>query len=98
MAEHNIWEKEEDLANTKELVDEFEGRLNTKVRQQEKIEVGRKVKGNPEVEEYRRSKLLGKYMAKLLYSWDNGRFEEEYLRKLEKNWHRWKSVSLEEKP
>ena len=41
--------------------------------------------------------LLGKYTAKLLYGWDNGKFEEEYLRKLEKNWHRWKSVSLEEK-
>ena len=29
--------------------------------------------------------LLGRYMAKLLYGWDNGKFEEEYLRKLEKN-------------
>jgi len=37
-------------------------------------------------------------MAKLLYGWDGRRFEEEYLRKLEKNWQRWKSVSLEEKP
>ena len=34
--------------------------------------------------------LLGKYMAKLLYGWDNKEFEEEYLRKLEKNWKRWK--------
>ena len=62
------------------------------------MEVGRKVKGNLGVEECRRSKLLGKYTVKLLYSWDDGKFEEEYLRKLEKNWHRWKSVSLEEKP
>jgi len=37
-------------------------------------------------------------MTKLLYSWDNEKFEEEYLRKLKKNWHRWKSVSPEEKP
>ena len=66
-------------------MDEFEGRLNVEVRRQEKIEVGRKVKGNPEVEKHRRSELPGKYMAKLLYSWDNGKFEEEYLRKLEKN-------------
>ena len=33
MAENDIWEKEEDLKNTKELVDEFERRLNVEVRQ-----------------------------------------------------------------
>ena len=32
MAEHDTWEKEEDLVNTRELVDEFEGRLNVEVR------------------------------------------------------------------
>jgi len=32
--------------------------------------------------------LLGKYMAKLLYGWNNKEFEEEYLKKLEKNWKR----------
>jgi len=32
MAEHDIWEKEEDLVNARELVDEFKGRLNAKVR------------------------------------------------------------------
>ena len=30
--------------------------------------------------------------------WDDGKFEEEYLRKLERNWQKWKTVSLEEKP
>ena len=38
-----------------------------------------------EVDEYRRMELLGKYMAKLLYGWDNRKFEKEYLKKLEKN-------------
>jgi len=47
--------------------------------------VERKVKENLEAEEYRRSELLGKYTAKLLYSWDDRKFEEKYLRKLEKN-------------
>jgi len=28
----------------------------------------------------------GKFTAKMLYGWDDGRFEEEYLRKLERNW------------
>jgi len=65
-------------------VNEFKGKLNAKVKQQEK-------------EEYRRSELLGKYMIKLLYSWNDGKFEEEYLRKLEKNWYRWKLASLKKK-
>jgi len=30
----------------------------------------------------------GKYMAKLLYGWDDRKFEDEYLKKLEKNWRR----------
>ena len=34
--------------------------------------------------------LPGKYMAKLLYGWDDRRFKEEYLDKLEKNWKKWK--------
>ena len=34
---------------------------------------------------FRREELLGKYTAKILYVWDNGKFEEEYLRKLERN-------------
>ena len=29
-------------------------------------------------------------MTKLLYGWDDKEFEEEYLKKLEKNWKRWK--------
>jgi len=29
--------------------------------------------------------LPGKYTAKLLYGWNNGKFEEKYLKKLEKN-------------
>jgi len=66
--EHDIWKKEKDLVNARKLVDEFEGRLNMKVRRQKKIEVGRKVKGNLGAEEYRRSKLPEKYTAKLLYS------------------------------
>jgi len=38
--------------------------------------------------EFRREILLEKYMVKLLYRWDDGKFETEYLRKLERNWQR----------
>ena len=43
-----------------------------------------------EVDEYRRMELPEKYKAKLLYKWDDKEFEEEYLRKLEKNQKRQK--------
>ena len=40
--------------------------------------------------EYKRMELPGRFMAKVLYGWDDQKFEEEYLNKLEKNWKRWK--------
>ena len=35
--------------------------------------------------------LPGKYTAKVLYGWDDKKFKEEYLNKLEGNWRRWKN-------
>jgi len=34
--------------------------------------------------------LPEKYTVRILYGWDDKKFEEEYLKKLEKNWKRWK--------
>jgi len=78
MAEGDTWERRENLKNAEELIEEFEWG-GIEVRRQE-----------GEVEEYRRMELPGKYMAKLLYGWDDQKFEEEYLNKLEKNWKKWK--------
>ena len=78
MVEGDTWERRENLKNAEELIEEFE-QGGMEVRRQE-----------GEVEEYKRMELLGKYMAKLLYGWDDRRFEEEYLNKLEKNWKKWK--------
>ena len=47
--------------------------------------------------DFRREELSEKYTTKILYKWDNGKFKKEYLKKLERNWQKWKSVSLEEK-
>jgi len=38
IAESNTWVNKEDLGNAKELVDEFEGRLEVEVRRQDEIE------------------------------------------------------------
>ena len=40
---------------------------------------------NPEAEVFKKSELLEKYMVKILFGWDNGKFEDKYLKKLEKN-------------
>jgi len=68
---------------------DFEGKIE--IRKQKKIE-------EAEDRDFKRGELPEKFMAKMLYGWDDRRFEEEYLRKLEKNWQKWKTVSLEEKP
>ena len=81
MAEHDIWEKEKDLGNTREAVEEFEERMSVEVRRQEKLDM-------MEEKDFRRRELLEKYMVKILYRWDVGKFEEEYLRKLERNWQK----------
>ena len=70
------------------MVVEFEERLSAEVRRQEKLEL-------VEEQDFRRGELLEKYIVKILYEWNN---KEEYLRKLERNWQKWKSVSPEEKP
>ena len=86
IAESDTWEKEEDLKNAKELVNDFEGRIGAEIRRQKEV-----VENKREKKEYRRMELPEKYMAKVLYGWDNKKFEDEYLKKLEKNWRRWKN-------
>ena len=72
-AEGDTWERKENLKNAEKLIEEFE---------RGEIVVRREVE---EEGEYKRMELPGKYTAKLLYGWDDRRFEEEYLSKLEKN-------------
>ena len=60
-------------------MEEFEGRMNAEVRRQEKLDMVEK-------RDFKKEELPRKFMAKMLYGWDDGKFEEEYLRKLERNW------------
>ena len=78
-AEHDTWKKREDLGNVKEVLEEFKGRMNAEVRRQEKIDMA-------EEQDFRRGELPGKFMVRMLYGWNDGKFEEKYLKKLERNW------------
>ena len=91
MAESDIWEKKENLEHAKELVNEFERKLGMEVRRQEGVEQRWRIKLNPRADEFKRIELLEKFIAKLLYRWDDKKFEEEYLKKLERNWNKWKN-------
>ena len=69
------------MENTKEVVAEFEERVNAEVRRQEKLE-------RTEGRNLKRGELPEKYMTKMLYEWDDRKFEKEYLKKLERNWQK----------
>jgi len=90
-AEENTWEGLENLKNAGRKIEEFEkGRFEEEIRRI-RVKKGKEVKLNPKAEEFRREELPGRYTAKLLYGWDDKKFDEEYLKKLEKNWNRWKN-------
>ena len=69
------------MENIEKALEEFEERMNTEVRRQEKIDM-------VEERDFRRGELPGKFTAKMLYEWDNGKFEKKNSKKLERNWRR----------
>jgi len=91
MAEGDTWERKENLKNAEEALEEFKERMSAEVRRQERIDMA-------EERDFRRGKLPEKFTARMLYGWGDGKFKEEYLKKLERNWRRWKAVSPEKKP
>ena len=60
MVENDTWEKKEDLGNTREALEEFEGRMNAEVRKQKKLNIA-------EEKNFRRGELLEKFITKILY-------------------------------
>ena len=63
------------------MLEDFEGRIEAEIRRQKKLD-------RVEERDFRREELLGKFTARMLYGWDYRKFEEEYLKKLERNWKR----------
>jgi len=58
--EYDSWKKKKDLENAKEMVAEFEKKLNIEVKRQEKLDM-------VEERDFRRRELPEKYIAKMLY-------------------------------
>jgi len=78
--EEDTWERKENLGNAQEALEDYERGYE---------ETAKRIR-KEEDSTYNRSELLGRYTAKLLYSWDDGKFKGEYLKKLERNWRQWK--------
>ena len=66
-AEENTWEGLENLKNAREKIKEFEKRRFEEEIRRIRVKKGKKMKLNPEVEEFKRGELPGRYTAKLLY-------------------------------
>ena len=60
------------------MIAKFEEILCAEVRKQEKLDLA-------EERDFKKGKLLEKYIAKILYRWNNKKFEKKYLKKLERN-------------
>jgi len=75
MVEEDTWEPRENLENVKDLVKKFEEEYSKNIGQSRRI-----------TEEEKRGELLGRYMAKILYGWDDKKFDQEYWGWLERNW------------
>jgi len=87
MVEEDTWKRFKNLENMMNLVKEFEKKIR-----EEKIKTvqmrkkkGKKKALNPEAKVFKRSELLGKYTVKILFGWDNRKFEDKYLKKLERS-------------
>ena len=89
--EENTWEGLENLKNAMEKIEEFEKEIFEEEIWRIRMKKGKEMKLNLEAEEFRREELPGRCTAKLLYEWDDKKFDKEYLKKLERNWNRWKN-------
>ena len=80
IAKEDTWEPRENLGNIQELIEEFEEQYGEGVRQTKKMNM----------RENQETQLSGRYIAKVLYRWDNKKFDREYWEQLERNWRRQK--------
>jgi len=80
MTEEDIWEPRKNLGNAEDPVREFK----------EEYDEIRRVRKRKNNKEDRKGELPGRYTAKILYRWNDKKFDKEYWGRLEKNWKKWK--------
>ena len=76
IVEEDTWEPRENLENAQKLVNRFKEEYRERTRRIKK----RNLKKDHKEE------LLGRYIAKLLYGWDDKKFNREYWGRLKRNW------------
>ena len=68
------------MKNARGKIKKFKkGRFEKEI-QRIRVKKEKKIKLNLEAEEFKRSELPGRYMAKLLYGWNDKKFDKEYLK------------------
>ena len=73
----------ENLGNVIELVKEFKKEIREeKIR---RVQIRKQKLLNLETEMFKRSELVEKYTAKILFGWNGRKFEDEYLKMLERS-------------
>ena len=82
MAESNTWKGRENLENAKEIIKEFEKEYQ---RDMEEINQQEREEGT-----FRRRELPGKFMVRKLFGWSDKQYDQEYWKRLERNWKKWK--------
>ena len=82
MAESNTWKGRENLENAKEIIKEFEKEYQ---RNMEEINRQEREEGT-----FRRGELPGKFMVRKLFGWSDKQYDQEYQKRLERNWKKWK--------
>ena len=85
IAEEDIQKPRENLGNAEELVKEFEEEYGKDIGQSRGRITKEEIWGE----------LLGRYTAKMLYGWDDKRFDQEYWGLLERNWKKQKRKGKE---
>ena len=86
MAESDTWEGKKNLKNTKEVIEEYEKEYRRDI---EDIRRQKREEGI-----FRRKELPGQFIAKKLFGWSDKQYDEEYWRRLERNWKQQKGEQM----
>ena len=79
MAEEDTWKRLKHLENMMELVEKLEKEIWKK--EIRRVQIRKQKPLNLEAEMFKKSELPEKYTAKILFGWNDEKFEDEHLKK-----------------